>query len=276
MPKLVLNFSAISNEAHGSANAKKCTMLAIIGGSNLDNLTALEQVRRVVVETPYGVPSGPLIFGKLKQREVVFLARHGENHQFPPHRINYRANLWALQEQRVTQIIAVATVGGITARFPAGTLAVPDQIIDYTWGRDSTFFDGESRVNANVVKHVDFTHPYDEILRLRILKAARLASVPIQNGATYATTQGPRLETAAEIQRLARDGADLVGMTAMPEAALARELGLSYAALALVVNAAAGTGVSAKGIDLAAAADLANTAMSGVLRILLTLAADGD
>lgn len=251
-------------------------MLAIVGGSSLDNLSVLEEVRRAIVDTPYGAPSGPLIFGKLKQRDVVFLARHGENHHLPPHRINYRANLWALQEQRVTHIVAVATVGGISARFPAGTLAVPDQIIDYTWGRDSTFFDGENRVNAGGVKHIDFTHPYDESLRLRILQAARLASVPIQDGATYATTQGPRLETAAEIQRLARDGADLVGMTAMPEAALARELGLSYAALALVVNAAAGTGASAKGIDLAAATELANAAMSGVVRILLALAADGN
>ena len=276
MPKLVLTFSAIFNEARGSADAKAYAMLAIIGGSSLDNLTALEAVRRVVVDTPYGAPSGPLVFGKLKQRDVIFLARHGEKHHLPPHRINYRANLWALQAQRVTQIIAVATVGGISARFPAGTLAVPDQIIDYTWGRDSTFFDGESRVNADVVKHIDFTHPYDESLRLRILQAAQLAGVPVQDVATYATTQGPRLETAAEIQRLARDGADIVGMTAMPEAALARELGLSYAALALVVNAAAGTGASAKGIDLAAAAVLANAAMSGVVRILLALAADGD
>lgn len=251
-------------------------MLAIIGGSSLDSMTALEHVRRVKVDTPYGAPSGPLIIGKLNQHEVVFLARHGENHQLPPHRINYRANLWALQAQRVTQIVAVATVGGISAAFLAGTLAVPDQIIDYTWGRASTFFDGEGAGHFGAVKHIDFTQPYDEILRLRILQAARLVKVSIKEGATYATTQGPRLETAAEIQRLARDGADIVGMTGMPEAALARELGLSYAALAVVVNAAAGTGASAVRIDLPAAEVLANAAMTRVVRILMALAADGD
>ena len=247
-------------------------MLAIIGGSSLDRLPALEDVRRVDVDTPYGAPSGPLIFGKLNRRDVVFLARHGENHSLPPHRINYRANLWALHMQPVNQVVAVVTVGGISAELPAGTLAAPDQIIDYTWGRASTFFDGE----GDAVKHIDFTQPYDEALRARLLRAAAGLGAPLLAGGTYAATQGPRLETAAEIRRLARDGAHMVGMTGMPEAALARELGLRYAALALVVNAAAGIGASEQTIDLPAADALARTAMTRVVRILLELAADGD
>lgn len=247
-------------------------MLAIMGGSSLDRLTALEGVRRVEVDTPYGAPSGPLVFGQLNQRDVVFLARHGENHKLPPHKINYRANLWALHSQQVKQVVAVATVGGINAEFLPGTLAVPDQIIDYTWGRASTFFDGE----GDAVKHIDFTQPYDEALRACLLRAAGRLGVPLLAGGAYAATQGPRLETAAEIRRLARDGAHMVGMTGMPEAALARELGLRYAALALVVNAAAGTGASEHTIDLPAAERLARAAMTRVVRILMELAADGD
>jgi 5'-methylthioinosine phosphorylase len=249
------------------------TRLAMIGGSSLDQLAVFEDTRRIEVDTPYGKPSSPLIFGKLNQREVVFLARHGERHQWPPHRINYRANLWALHAQGVTDVVAVATVGGIGAAFHAGALAVPDQIIDYTWGRESTFFDGESKPGEGNVKHIDFTKPYDEALRTRVLQAARRVEIPMLDGGTYATTQGPRLETAAEIQRLARDGAHMVGMTGMPEAALARELGLRYACLALVVNAAAGTGQSKRAIDLSAAEALAREAMARVVHLLMTLAA---
>lgn len=253
--------------------------LALIGGSSLDQLAALENTRQLAVDTPYGKPSGPLIYGTLNGREVIFLARHGERHQLPPHRINYRANLWALHAQGVTDVVAVATVGGIGANFQAGVLALPHQIIDYTWGRESTFFDGESygsAAGASSVKHIDFTQPYDEGLRARVLQAARRVEIPLLNGGTYATTQGPRLETAAEIQRLARDGAHMVGMTGMPEAALARELGLRYACLALVVNAAAGTGASVQAIDLSAAEALAREAMTRVVRILLEIAANGD
>ena len=253
--------------------------LAVIGGSSLDQLAALEKPRQLVVDTPYGKPSGPLIYGTLNGHEVAFLARHGERHQLPPHRINYRANLWALHAQGVTDVVAVATVGGIGANFYAGVLVVPDQLIDYTWGRESTFFDGEScgsGAGASSVKHIDFTQPYDEALRARVLRAAQRVEIPLFNGGTYATTQGPRLETAAEIQRLARDGAHMVGMTGMPEAALARELGLRYACLALVVNAAAGTGVSVEAIDLSAAEVLAREAMTRVVRILLEIAANGD
>jgi 5'-methylthioinosine phosphorylase len=253
-------------------------MLAIIGGSSLDTLAALEGARRIEIDTPYGAPSGPLIYGRLQQREVIFLARHGEKHQLPPHRINYRANLWALRAQAVTHIVAVATVGGIGSEFGTGVVAVPDQIIDYTWGRASTFFDGENgpMASAGGVKHIDFTRPYDESLRARLLRAARRLGAPLHDGGTYAATQGPRLETAAEIGKLARDGAHLVGMTGMPEAALARELALPYAALAVVVNAAAGTGASGQAIDLLAAEAVARTAMTRVVRILIEVAADGD
>jgi 5'-methylthioinosine phosphorylase len=247
-------------------------MLAIIGGSSLNRLAALDEVGRVDIETPYGAPSAPLVHGRLREQAVVFLARHGEGHQLPPHKINYRANLWALNAQGVTQIIAVATVGGIGATFAPGTLALPQQIIDYTWGRASTFFEGED----GKVRHIDFTQPYDALLRMRILKAAQRTGEALHDGGTYAATQGPRLETAAEIRRLARDGADLVGMTGMPEAALARELNLPYATLAVVVNAAAGTGASAQAIDLPEAQALARTAMARVVRILEAVASDGD
>ena len=259
--------------------------LAIIGGSSLDQLAALAEPRRVEMVTPYGKPSAPLVFGKLNGRNVVFLARHGERHQYAPHGINYRANLWALHAQGVTDVVAVATVGGIRAGLQAGVLAVPDQIIDYTWGRASTFFDGavggELDAPLTGVKHIDFTQPYDSALRASLLRAAQCAGKTVHNGGTYATTQGPRLETAAEIQRLARDGAHMVGMTGMPEAALARELGLRYAHLALVVNAAAGTAGSIRAIDLPAAESLAREAMADVVRILLEWvsvegAVDGD
>jgi len=251
-------------------------MLAIIGGSSLNRLAALEVVRHVQIDTPYGAPSGPIVLGRLKQRDVAFLARHGEKHHLPPHKINYRANLWALQAQDVTHIVAVATVGGMGANFLPGTLTVPDQIIDYTWGRASTFFEGKSDDDSGVVKHVDFTQPYDEALRARIVQAAHRAGERMHAGGTYAATQGPRLETAAEIRRLARDGADMVGMTGMPEAVLARELGLHYATLALVVNAAAGTGVSGQAIDLPAAEAVARNAMARVVKILEAVVSDGD
>lgn len=247
-------------------------MLAIMGGSGMDRMAALEDPCRVDVTTPYGAPSSPLTMGRLKQREVIFLARHGDNHQLPPHKINYRANLWALRQRGASAIVAVATTGGIDAEFPAGTVVVPDQIIDYTWGRASTYFEGED----GVVRHVDFTQPYDAELRARVLRAAQAAGEKVHAGGTYAATQGPRLETAAEIKRLARDGANLVGMTGMPEAALARELELPYATLALVVNSAAGTGASAQRIDLSAAETLARHAMARVMRILETMVCDGN
>lgn len=219
-------------------------MLAIIGGSGLTQLSNMEIERREVARTPYGEPSGALVFGQMCQEPVVFLARHGYGHTIPPHLVNYRANIWALREAGVSGIVSVASVGGIRADLAPGTLIVPDQIIDYTWGRNSTFFDGGDAP----VRHIDFTNPYDQALRLRLLAAIRAAGESAVNGGVYASTQGPRLETAAEINRFERDGADIVGMTGMPEAALARELELPYAAIGVVVNFAAGRSSSEHGI----------------------------
>ncbi len=221
-------------------------MYAIIGGSGLAKLSALQNTRRQVIRSPYGEPSGAVTFGTLGGREVVFLARHGYGHTIVPHEINYRANIWALRELKVEGVFAIATVGGVRPDLEPGTLVVPDQIIDYTYGRKSTFFEGaESRVT-----HVDFTLPYSARLRAMLLAAAQALGEPIVDGATYACTQGPRLETAAEIEKIARDGGDVVGMTGMPEAALAREAKLDYAALGVVVNHAAGRGSSRKQIKL--------------------------
>ena len=213
-------------------------MLAIIGGSGLTQLSNMEIERREVVRTPYGEPSGALAFGRVCDEPVVFLARHGYGHTIPPHQVNYQANLWALKEARAEVIISVASVGGIRADLCPGTLVVPDQIIDYTWGRKSTFHEG---LDEPVV-HLDFTEPYDAAVRRRILAAGAAAGEKVFDGAVYAATQGPRLETRAEIARMRRDGCDLVGMTGMPEAALARELDLEYACIALVANWAAGCG----------------------------------
>jgi 5'-methylthioadenosine phosphorylase len=221
-------------------------MLAIIGGSGLSQLASLEATQRLVVRTPYGEPSGPLTIGKLGGREVVFLARHGYGHTIAPHQVNYRANIWALKEQSVEGIISVASVGGIRRELGPGTLVLPDQIIDYTWGRRSTFFEGP----GNPVTHIDFTEPYSAALRERILAAARACGETLVARGVYAATQGPRLEAIAEINRMERDGADMVGMTGMPEAALAREAELEYAAIAVVANHAAGRGESARAIDL--------------------------
>ena len=221
-------------------------MIAIIGGSGLTQLANLEIQRRQIVRTPYGEPSGPLTFGRMGATEVVFLARHGYGHTLAPHEINYRANLWALNLKGVTHVISVCTVGGIARQLGAGVIALPDQIIDYTWGRPSTFFEGAEQP----VTHIDFTHPYDEDTRQMVLAASQAAGVPVVDGGTYAATQGPRLETRAEIDRLERDGATMVGMTGMPEAALARELRLGYAALAVVVNPAAGRGASAHSVSM--------------------------
>lgn len=220
-------------------------MYGIIGGSGLTQLSSLDDVRREVVRTPYGEPSGPLTCGQINGVSVVFLARHGYGHTIPPHQVNYRANIWALKEMGVTEVVSVASVGGIRADLGPGRVIVPDQLIDYTWGRGSTYFEGEKPVT-----HIDFTQPYTGTMRARILAAAVTAGVAALDGGVYASTQGPRLETAAEINRLERDGADMVGMTGMPEAALARELGLSYATIAVVVNHAAGRADSREGIHL--------------------------
>ena len=209
-------------------------MLAIIGGTGLTQLDGLVLIEEREIDTPYGMPSAPLQWGKLNNQPVIFLARHGQKHSYSPHEVNYRANLWALKEAGVTDIIAVNVVGGITASMAPGVLVVPHQLVDYTWGRASSFSE------IGKVIHIDFTEPYTESLRQKLLMAAEKASIENESQGVYAVTQGPRLETAAEIDRLERDGCDIVGMTAMPEACLARELSLNYAGLSLVVNWGAG------------------------------------
>ncbi|WP_184451846.1 S-methyl-5'-thioinosine phosphorylase [Xanthomonas sp. LMG 8992] len=212
--------------------------LAVIGGTGVYKLAQLDDVQTHQVETRYGAPSGPVRVGTLLGHRVAFLARHGEGHSLPPHKINYRANLAALQQTGATRVLALNTVGGITERFGPRVLACPDQLIDYTWGRISTLCEEP----GSEVLHVDFGHPYSPLLRSKILAAARVTGTALVDGGCYAATQGPRLETIAEIARLRRDGCDLVGMTGMPEAGLARELGLDYACLAIVANWAAGCG----------------------------------
>lgn len=241
-------------------------MFAIIGGSGLSQLAGLEVTRREEVRTPYGEPSGPLTFGTLLGAPVVFLPRHGERHTIAPHAVNYCANLWALREQKAEAIVAVASVGGIRSDLTPGTIVVPDQIIDYTWGRRSTYFEGDAPVT-----HIDFTEPYAHDLRVRLLAAAEACGQPARDRGVYATTQGPRLETAAEIDRLERDGADIVGMTGMPEAALARELDLRYAAICLVANFAAGRGESRASISLKRIEKVLREGMTRVSQIIATL-----
>lgn len=238
--------------------------LAIIGGSGLTQLASLDGTHRKAIRTPYGEPSGALTFGRLRDREVVFLARHGYGHTIPPHEVNYRANIWALRESGATEIVSVASVGGIRSDIGPGMLVVPHQVIDYTWGRRSTFFEG----GDVPVTHVDFTQPYAEPVRRKILAAARACGEAVLDGSVYAATQGPRLETAAEIDRLERDGAEVVGMTGMPEAVLAREIDLAYATIAVVVNHAAGRGESAGGIRLEGIEQMLHQTIARVRRVI--------
>jgi len=242
-------------------------LLAIIGGSGLSQLSDLEATQRKVVRTPYGEPSGPLTYGKLRGSEIVFLARHGYGHTIPPHQVNYQANIWALKDAGVEAVVSVASVGGIRHDLGPGTLLVPEQIIDYTWGRRSTFFDG----GDTPVTHIDFTRPYSDALRDRILRAARDCGEALLDGGVYAATQGPRLESAAEINRLERDGAEVVGMTGMPEAALAREVGLQYAAISVVANYAAGRAESTQAVPLERIEAVLDEAMRRVRRIIEAL-----
>ncbi len=215
------------------------TTLAIIGGTGLTQLSDLKIIKRERLDTPYGAPSAEFVTGELNDKPVIFLARHGNPHTIAPHKINYRANIWGLKQLGVTQIIAVAAVGGITKQMSPAHIAIPDQLIDYSHGRKHTFFDDENYP----VTHIDFSYPYNEKLRALLITAAANANITITPEATYGCTQGPRLETAAEIKRMAQDGCDLVGMTAMPEAALAKELGIDYAAISVIANWAAGVTV---------------------------------
>lgn len=212
--------------------------IAIIGGTGLTSLKNLAITERQIVQTPYGEPSGPLIRGVLNGKEIIFLARHGYGHTIPPHKINYRANMWTLKESGVKKVIAVAAVGGIRADLVPASIAIPDQIIDYTWSRNATYFEE----GLTHVTHIDFSEPYCEELRQALLAAAQRVGLQVATSATYGATQGPRLETRAEINRLEKDGCDMVGMTGMPEAALAREMDLCYATCAVIANQAAGRG----------------------------------
>ncbi|MBN8738131.1 MAG: 5'-methylthioadenosine phosphorylase [Lysobacterales bacterium 69-70] len=216
--------------------------LAIVGGTGLYQFPGLENVTRREIGTPFGATSAPVVCGEIGGRAVGFLARHGEGHSVPPHRVNYRANVWALHSLGARRVIGVNAVGGIRADMGPRVVAIPDQVIDYTHGRLTSFCD----VDGAEVKHIDFSEPYSAALRRDLLAAAAAAGVPVVDGGCYGATQGPRLETRAEIARLRRDGCDLVGMTGMPEAALARELDLDYACIALIANWAAGCGDEAE------------------------------
>jgi 5'-methylthioinosine phosphorylase len=239
--------------------------LAVIGGTGVYALGELADVESHQPVTAYGAPSGPIRVGMYAGKRIAFLARHGEGHSLPPHKINYRANLAALKAVGANRVLALNTVGGIGERFGPRVLACPDQVIDYTWGRVSTLCE---EPGADVL-HVDFGDPYTASLRREIVSAAKGAGVALVDGGSYGATQGPRLETRAEIARMRRDGCDLVGMTGMPEAGLARELGLDYACLAIVANWAAGAGPDAdEVITLQDVLDNVAAAMDGVPRIL--------
>ena len=244
--------------------------LAVIGGTGVYALGELSDVETHQPVTAFGAPSGPIRVGTYAGKRVAFLARHGEGHSLPPHKINYRANLAALKAIGASKVLALNTVGGITEQCGPRVLACPDQLIDYTWGRVSTLCEEP----GTDVLHVDFGDPYTPALRTRIIDAARRASVPLVDAGCYGATQGPRLETKAEIARMRRDGCDLVGMTGMPEAGLARELGLDYACLAIVANWAAGVGPDPDAvITLQEVLDNVAAAMDGVPRLLGALLA---
>ena len=247
-------------------------MLAVIGGSGLSKLANLDVSHREVLRTPYGEPSGAVTFGQIRGCPVAFLARHGYGHTIPPHEVNYRANIWALSKRGAKAIVSVASVGCIRPDLKPGDVVIPHQIIDYTWGRKNTYFEGH---DSGVV-HIDFTDPYDAGLRARLIKAAGLAGVAVSDAAVYAVTQGPRLETAAEIDRYERDGADVVGMTGMPEAALAREQGVPYAAINVVANYAAGRADSLNGIHFDKLEAVLAESMGRARAIIESLVGYGD
>ncbi|QDC43903.1 S-methyl-5'-thioinosine phosphorylase [Methylophilus medardicus] len=247
-------------------------MLGIIGGTGLTALDNLNISKRLIVRTPYGEPSQPLVFGEINGKEVVFLARHGGGHTIPPHAVNYRANIWALHSVGVCDLLAVATVGGIAATLKPGDIVLPNQILDYTYGRSNTYHDGIELP----VRHIDFTQPYSQAMRERCLKAAADIGDGLIDGGVYASVQGPRLETAAEINRYERDGATIVGMTGMPEAVLARELGVSYAAICPVANFAAGRGDSAQSIQFEQVMPLLQQTMDKVRAVIAHYLSEHD
>ncbi len=242
------------------------TTLAIIGGTGLNEMKGLHVLSTELIETPFGLPSVKYVHGRLNGRDLIFLARHGNPHSIAPHNINYRANIWGLNKLGVTDIIAVAAVGGITEAMKPAHIVIPDQLIDYSYGREHTFF----AEDTEAVKHIDFTFPYNPLLRKHLISLAKKESLVVSEQGTYGCTQGPRLETPAEIIRMERDGCDLVGMTGMPEASLAKELGINYATIAVVVNWAAG---KAEGeITMDEIAKHLKTGMVGVERLLALFA----
>ena len=239
---------------------------AIIGGSGFTTLNFPQVGPPHQAGTPYGEPSAPPVEYRVGERRIWFIPRHGTEGAIPPHRVNYRANLWALHECGARLVVALNAVGGIHPRYRPGALVLPDQLIDYTQGREHTYFDGP---DAQFKHFADFTEPYSRLARDHLREAAARAQVELMEGGCYAAMSGPRLETAAEIDRLERDGADLVGMTGMPEAALARELELDYAALAIVVNPAAGRAPQPIAIDaILACLEQAKTPVQQLLETL--------
>ena len=215
--------------------------IAIIGGSLLGEIAGFKKTTEEKIKTPFGEPSDDYTTGQINDREIIYFNRHGHAHCLAPHQVNYRANMFVLKMLEVTHIIAVTAVGGITEKMSPMQWVVPDQLIDYTYGRMQTYNDG----NEHEVNHIDFTFPFENRLRKQLIAAVEKENLECTFRATYGATQGPRLETIAEINRMEKDGCDIVGMTAMPEAALARELEMNYATLSLVVNWAAGKGGSA-------------------------------
>lgn len=248
----------MTTESRGAESAP----VGIIGGTGLTELAGLEMTGSRDMDTPWGKPSAPLQTGILDGRDVVFLARHGHPHRIPPHQVNYRANLWALHQAGVRTVVGVNAVGGIHPAMGPAHIVVPDQIIDYTWGRGHTFFEGE----LTATTHIDFTYPYSESARQVLLSSANQLKLRHSGFGVYGATQGPRLESAAEVERLERDGCHIVGMTGMPEAALAAELKIDYVCLALVVNWAAGK--SDHIITMAEIEAAIEQGMSGVRAIL--------
>jgi len=241
--------------------------IAVMGGSGALSLVPESGVQRHPVETPYGSPSAPVCHWRRGDAELYFISRHGDDAHIPPHWVNYRANVWALAQYQPDFLLGINAVGGISEAAQPGRLVIPHQLVDYSWGREHSYEDPADRA----VNHIDFTEPFTDSLRQRLLRVARENGLDPLDAGVYAVTQGPRLETAAEIDRLERDGCDLVGMTAMPEAALARELGLDYAICALVVNHAAGRGPEGQSIhaDIAASMAQGQSAAATLLDALL-------
>ncbi len=238
------------------------TPLGLISSLDLRESLQLTHCCTKTLTTPYGEPSAPLICAELTGQPIVMLQRHGNRQQIPPHKINYRANLWALRELGVQQVIGIATVGGIHAELGPGTLCIADQIIDYTYGREHTY----ATTLDGPIGHIEFGTPFSPTLRKTLIAAARHCDIDCATTGVYGATQGPRLETAAEIRRMQRDGCDLVGMTGMPEASLAQEARLEYANLSLVVNWAAG--LEAEPIDIDQIKQNQTTGMRVIHRII--------